>query len=307
MYQRRIFPGLAQHAYSSLDAFLQQPTMDGVSTIVCHGIPLDVLAFNRKAKKTVVFFHGAIAPSSTIPVFVGNGLSRDGNFNRISISDPIFTQHNLTLGWHAGFGDLPELSSIIFEIVASILFSFHTTTQNLLFVGASGGGFAALNMSRLFPRSTALVMNPQTDVTKYRKEYVTRWCQRAWGVETPSEIPSTFIHDMTSTYRNGFMNDILYMQNRNDKFHIKHHLLPFLQAVNDAPRSPTTGTVHLLSGRWGDPAQANGHVAPPKELISATIDAWLNSGSSNDSQIAMLGFAKQHTITEEQDSSICTQ
>src|SRR5690606_3863647 len=88
--------------------------------------------------------------------------------------------------------------------------------SRLIFWGGSGGGFASLYLSAIFPGSTAFVWNPQTSILKYEQEAVEQYGKTCFGCEELEDLQTALdgrvISDVASAYLHA-ENTVIYLQN----------------------------------------------------------------------------------------------
>jgi len=209
--------------------------------------------------------------------------------NRLAISDPslaLDSSFNLTLGWHAGSSAQPRLQYFIETVIRRI--QEVTGISNLVFVGGSGGGFASLEMSRRFPGSVVVAMNPQTSIGKYLPFAVRRYLDLSWdGVAVLDEISKYSTHDLVEGYPRVLNHTVAYVQNTRDTFHIENHQIPFFEKIGESPR------VFMLMDAWGDP-EGTGHVVPPHSLVRNVVRHLVAANGGWKRTLVDLGF-NHHT------------
>ena len=250
------------------------PPLNGVYTIKYGNSELDLKVVNRGSDTTLVLFHAAIyrRKVKNYPLFSGQRITRNLNANLIFVSDPSLSL-GLELGWFAGSrtqwlqADLPGILRHI-----SYGFGWH---QRMIFFGASGGGFASLYYSWHFPDSTAIAVNPQTNIAEYTSKPVEDYAQAAWNVPSIESAPITY--DLRTLYSRGFPNRVIFLQNAFDGLHRDRHLAPWLRSTPNADNN-----MWLLMGRWG-----RGHVPPDSALLKKVLESSISSSSSS---IKGLGF-----------------
>jgi pimeloyl-ACP methyl ester carboxylesterase len=246
--------------YRDLDAFLGLDSVPaGINSVTVNGIPIDLVNVDLGADTTVIIFHGAIEPGHTIPFLSGNGITHGLQANRVSISDPsLILSDKLALSWYAGNKD-QQLQSILPKIIQKVLDSHGS--KRVIFFGGSGGGFASLYFSTLFPESLAFVFNPQTNIERYLGRSVRDYATIAYGIADDeynplAEIEDRPVTDVLPIYSNPVPNTVLYLQNLNDPYHIDRHLDPFIKAKHPENR------IFFHQDAWQD-----GHTPPPKEML----------------------------------------
>lgn len=236
-----------------------------------------------------VFFSGAISnrKSKTGPFFTGRSITGSDKLPLISIADPTLdVDPELEIAWYAG---LP--GQHLTEAIAEILSAIHeSTSKELLLVGGSGGGFAALQLGRILgDKVSLLVWNAQTDIYEYSERFVKKYLRCSFGFahatlnsSTWKEYcaPRTSKHvDMHVLYDDTLTRPrrILYLQNETD-WHREKHLIPLWNLSSDVPIKSGVNSldndhqvlVHDL---------ANGHEPPSPNLVKAILVQMLDPGS----------------------------
>ena len=241
--------------HRDLEAFKAAPLERGVHSFWYHQGPFDLLLQPKAGSDTLlVSFHPALQTAdASIPVFMGLGVTHETGAHRLFLSDPSLERDDqLRLAWHTGNYLQPlqrDLPRVIEHVRAEV------GARHVVFSGTSGGGFAAMYYSAMFPGSLAVVVNPQTVIPNYLAKPVARYMEVCWPRPTWSVQ-----WDLREVYAQWPGNTVAYLQNRSDS-HVEKHLEPFLEAV----RAPE-GALHLLLGEWGE-----GHKSPPKELIAKVL------------------------------------
>lgn len=143
------------------------------------------------------------------------------------------------LSWYCGTTTTDPMP-VIAELALGIAGRLGIAPANLLAYGSSGGGFAALRLATLVPELSVVVINPQTDVTRYRPRLVQAYLNSCLGGIAPEEALQRFPRRFSIIENIDLLRNtrILYYQNRKDRFHINHHMRPFakrmrLKAEND--------------------------------------------------------------------------
>lgn len=119
----------------------------------------------------VFSFHGNTPRNPDLkPVFTGLNVTRELDASFVALSDPtLYLDPDLKLAWYAGSSgwDLQSLLKCVLRKIATV-----ARSNDLIFFGGSGGGFASLYCAASFPGSLALVWNPQTDIGAYSPPHV---------------------------------------------------------------------------------------------------------------------------------------
>lgn len=275
-----------EHQWASIDEFLADDTFEaGVHTIPLrfggraqvlvigdlHSVPVN--------KRIPVFFNGALGgrEGTRPPYFSGRRLLREIEIPGIAVSDPIFDiDSDIRLGWYTG---LPEWRYQ--EQLGEILQHFSSVLgRDLLTIGGSGGGYAALEAaSRL--NASAFVWNPQTCILWYRRTFVWKWLEilfpDTWhpGDSNWKFVRKRFMEPSGLTFDLGLEPPparFLYLQNDVD-WHVRLHFAHYVYKH---------GLIHTRPGLFvdGDDRFAvmshfgsgtAGHVRPPRSVIVAAV------------------------------------
>lgn len=219
----------------------------------------DVLVERNEESDVGIFsFSPAItSPGVTRPYFVGAGVLSELPVHRIYLSDPSLELNDgLALAWFAGNREQPNMSNDMQQIIDLIISKLGI--RHTIFVGTSGGGFAALKHSARTPGSLAMVVNPQTDILRYHKQHVAKYAKHAWGMtyDKANDVLGKRIGtQVVGTYSEPLDNTVLWLQNIQDDHHVDIHMRPLLADVHELNRV----FVHL-GHDWGP-----GHQPAPKE------------------------------------------
>lgn len=236
-------------AWTDIDDFTAAAELsDGVHVIGSEpGPPLEILirrtgsALNTEILP--VFFTGAVDKRSekTGPFFSGEGLSQDGGFGFVAVSDPsLNVDSSVGLAWYAG-NKHQDVQSLMVRALSKIGSHFG---RELLLVGGSGGGFAALYCGlKLGGTCSVFVWNPQTDILRYNPTAVKNYFFHAFGpgivdsLNAPAweRASKSFLErehvttDLMELLDSGeFPRRMLIFQNASD-WHVTHHLAPLLR------------------------------------------------------------------------------
>lgn len=237
--------GIPVHAHEGLESlnFSSAPCINEVNLF--GNVDLHFYAHLAPADILYVAFHGAMRVGRDVyPRFerVASLNRRSSTF--LSFSDPTWhLSPDMALSWFLGGPDWDALDPI--ETVIRHAMQFVGASKTV-FLGGSGGGFAALRAGIRFPGSLAYVQSPQTVVTRYLPATVDRYFDSVWRGDK-REIAMSFPHrfDLTSLYRsNPGINYVYYLQNLNDPTHIRDHYKPFkrIHGVSEVHGTSPDGT-----------------------------------------------------------------
>lgn len=288
-----------RHVWPSVDAFLAARIhADGIHSIDCGGLPLDILfqdnPFGSAGSAVVpVFFSGAedTRQGKSPPFFPGLGVAKARSWPAICVADPsLALDPTLGLAWYSGNAMQPlqlALAAVLEGLAAR-------SERELLLIGGSGGGFAALYYGyRLGSRASVLVWNPQTDWLEYQEASVRGYLAAAYPDMTlPDEAGPAFRQAAASGLQSlGVVHSLLpiakaaarvprrlvYAQNASD-WHVTRHAAPFMDAVDYTDMGDGFYRSHrpeglIWFGNWG-----RGHQPPPRTLVEAVLERMLDPG-----------------------------
>lgn len=267
-----------QEMHTSFREFASSRIDSALHTISFGERVTDVLVEKQGESEVGIFsFSPAItSPGVTRPYFVGAGILSDLPAHRVYLSDPSLELNDeLALAWFAGNREQTTMSNDIQQIIESIISDLGI--RHPVFIGTSGGGFAALKHSSLTPGSLAMVVNPQTDLLRYHKQHVARYAKYAWGMtyEKAVDVLGKRIGtQVIEKYSEPLDNTVLWLQNIQDDHHVDVHMKPLLTEVHKMNR------VLVRLGRdWGE-----GHQPAPKETQVSLLESIVNC-NGNWSQV----------------------
>lgn len=249
------------YTYGSLDEFAAGNVPSGIHAMSYGAGSLEVRLVRRSSNALVVAFHAAVdLTAATLPVFTGQKVTQDLDASVLFVSDPSL-ELGLSIGWFAGDRERPlqrDLVRVIEHVVAEL------GAAVVVCQGSSAGGFAALYYSLQLPGSLAVAMNPQTSIMKYYQPRVRDYVDTCWpgGADDVTT-------DLVAAYSAAMPNKVLYLQNRDDAFHIRNHYRPWADALSDRYGVDWCA----MPGDWGD-----GHAAPPSFVQSAVLEYALSFG-----------------------------
>lgn len=177
----------------------------------------------------VVCFHGLIERRKrSVPVFEGGYLRTElqDRALTISISDPLLEQFSdLTTTWYTGSADF-NTSDMVKVFIASLIRAL--TPSKTVFVGTSTGGHAALSQSSFVANSIAVVCNPITEISSYKKWHVGLYLKRCWPLLADTKALSTVVvDDVSECYKQDITNKVILLNNSSDH-HFWGKTVPFL-------------------------------------------------------------------------------
>ncbi|WP_145000700.1 hypothetical protein [Kocuria rhizophila] len=208
------------------------------------GRHLDALVVNKSSDVLVVTFHGAVDRAKTdIPRFERLRSMSKFPVSAMYIVDPtLWMDERMQLSWYVGWEGF-DAQRVIADWALRAARAVGAT--RIVFSGASGGGFAALQVSALVPRSLALAFNAQTSIHRYRVNGLP-WAQQhlmrvVWPELAPDGVQAVnFDEDWTAQlddrmsalrrYSQPLENYATFVINRNED-HYEGHYWPWLAAA----------------------------------------------------------------------------
>jgi hypothetical protein len=226
----------------------------------------------------IVSLHGAFDRNKyDLPRFERRASFRKVTMPVLYVADPSLDRGpTIGLSWYVGTENVDPTAHIaqIAERTRAGLGCAAT-----LFVGSSGGGFAALQMAAQVPGSMALAFSPQVSVSRYWQSSQDRFMAALWPhIADQGATAIGRREDATLTYADGGRETyVWYVQNRFDEWHIKRHLTPFVEATGLPPAGGEANDGRWLL-KWHDGRKGHG---PPErgEFLEFVEEAvvWLRA------------------------------
>lgn len=276
-----------------IEDFFQKDIFDGEYAILTQKGTLNIKmsGFNKNDLDSyfLVSFTAAVSNRNLKkgPFYSGMGLSKELDIPILAIADPSVDMGiNCGIGWYAGNHQIPNLSSIINEVIVSVSKKYSLTP---LLIGGSAGGYASLVQASIIPiPAKILIWNPQTDLTKYIRKYLLDYLVSAYPnkFNVVEDIKSeslllAFLRENIPFYSVIDQEipsnvEVLFLQNFND-WHLISHTLPYFKKNIERLSNSAfkRGSVGLLLGNWGKE-----HATPPKGLIINIIKSILKGYNS---------------------------
>lgn len=266
----------ALHQYNDYDDFFLTDVQNGISRITTNNMHLDFLYEDRGSTVTFVYFHAALGLKKEYPFFGGRALIDGMPLNYLGIADPVAGMTNApTAGWHLGTREMP-LHDKLTDVLSHILATGSGT--NLMFFGASAGGFASLYYGARFPSSLSIVVNPRTALLNTPGTFE-EYRDVAYPGASVEELRSILCMDTAVLHASGQGNTVAYIQNLQDRRFLNVQLIPFLEQCEGQKN------IHLKIGEFGV-----GHVVPPRSVLRKAIKSSLRTAPNWKSGLISDGF-----------------
>lgn len=191
------------------------------------------LKLNSRARFLSVQFMADFANRSTaiLPVFARWNYGKILGSHVLSICDPtIYLDQNLSLGWYLG----NEVESVLPGIVAiaqRCSEKLGVGTENIVYMGSSGGGFAALQAAAFSSNGKAIAINAQTNLLNFNRNILQNYVDLATKFESIDAASQYFglrwdaINALRRSIFDGRSPKVVMVNNTNG-WHYKAHYLP---------------------------------------------------------------------------------
>jgi pimeloyl-ACP methyl ester carboxylesterase len=219
------------------------PSAEPVRHDVVHDgqrIPLQFRHGGPQARTLFITFHGAVdRKTREVPSFLGFFADLKNKAHQLNVSDPAMLRDGEhAISWYAGHKGLhlQKILPVLFRNLQTAL-----DIDRVVFLGSSGGGFAALFYGWQHPGSVVLAANPQTDLTKYYKFGVDAYRAGCWpDLPLDADLSQVVTTDVGSLYAQKVPSTVIYVQSAMDPFHLGQHMAPFLAQVPGGKNIPMT-------------------------------------------------------------------
>lgn len=245
---------------------------------VANGHTLDWYGKLAPAPELYVSLQGAVpGGKERYPRFQRVASMRDRVPAFIAISDPTFQLNDdeeMRIGWYAGgasWDPIPEIADLVRQIMERI------GAENVGFIGGSAGGHGALRISPRFPRSLALVTDPQTNVMRYTRPHRAKYFDSSWPGEGSDRVFATDPHrfDMCRLYADTAPNNfVFYRQSIHDTFHVREHANPFKDAFEMEGDTSTDGRRHFMFEEGIKPGHGNITAEEFDRVFTDAVSFW---------------------------------
>lgn len=246
------------------------------------------LYIKPNTKKLYVFLNGAILKEPRNP-FIYHRYSWHDYFDgsALYISDPtLFKYEKLNLAWYMGDSN-QLLYPILSKFIEAVVKQLDIEINHTILYGSSGGGFAALQLASQISNGVVVVcINPQTDIMKYTPRDRDEFLENCFKNISNDEIKAKYKKYFSAIESiKGKNIKIIFVQNIQDGFHYKWHMLPLLSEFyldinsvsNQLEKQRDDITIKVMIYD-----HASGHGAEPKEMLPDIILEIDNLINKND-------------------------
>ena len=214
-----------------------------------HAIPLQFRHGGAQARTLFVTFHGAVdRKTREVPSFLGFFADLKDKAHQLNLSDPAMLRDgDHAIAWYAGQEGL-ALQQVLPALVRDIQAALGA--ERVVFLGSSGGGFAALYYGWHHPGSVVLAANPQTDLMAYYPFGIDAYRAGCWPALAPdADLGQAVTADVTALYARKVPATVIYVQSAMDPFHVSRHMAPFMAQVAKVKDAQVTYHVDYFGTR----------------------------------------------------------
>jgi hypothetical protein len=216
----------------------------------------------------------------TLPGFARAAEGSEYGANVLCVSDPTLAlSKTLTLGWYIGTREESVLPGLL-RITEKVAELANISAERIVFMGSSGGGFAALCAASTF-RGNAIAINPQTDIALFYPGPVEEFAL-FFGGPSVEEIRQRFPERLSAieAIRARPVRRAVLCQNSQDAFHLDRHYQPFCEALGLPSEGGQSEDGRFMTVLFDCPS---GHGKEPRavtQMLAAEPLAWLTAQSN---------------------------
>jgi pimeloyl-ACP methyl ester carboxylesterase len=217
-----------------------------------------------------VMLNGAVDRTKPLPVFARWNWGKVLGGHVLAVCDPtLYLADQLRLGWFVGNRSIDPMKALL-RTVERVRMHLGIADARVVFYGSSGGGFASMVAAASRPVGRAIVVNPQTDITKYSLKSVERVAQvfaSGWTAQRcRDEYPLRWnaLEAIAEAGRRQHDLRIVYAQNLKDAVHHERHYIPFCAATGAPQAGGLSSDGRMCTHVYSSP---EGHGAEPPEIV----------------------------------------
>lgn len=219
-------------------------------------ICLDIFLKLRKSEKVIIAGQDALMEGRReLPYFYRSKWADDLNYSFITFNDPSLY---LSSDFGAGYLCLPGARDLLIKSIKKILKTASYSEHDVIFFGASAGGFQILSIATFFCKSTFIVDIPQIDLDSYFRGDLKIRFKKIFSME---RLPNVFNFWAIGC----FPRKIIFYQNRRDFFHTRTQLSYFLKGLSSLIEEGNEFTSDIKLEFYDTPLDTRGHSPQSKE------------------------------------------
>lgn len=192
-----------------------------------------LVKLNPASPYVVVFGQDAIVRSRhPLPRFFRWTWAEGESYSAIFLNDPtLYLNDTISGGWFQGLSDVDYMKET-YGHIADLVSSFDIAMENVVFFGASAGGFTSICMGAL-AKANVLVDIPQTDLLTYHVESARQeLLQTCYGMRESYDDFRPRLNAFAFMQTNqAWPKRLWIVQNLCDSRHLRRQLAPFLTDV----------------------------------------------------------------------------
>lgn len=155
---------------------------EGQFEIDVEGVKFNTLYFSGSDEYLHVFLSGHVSS----PKSIHQRWSWNVGNKTLCIADPMFTTHNIELGWYFGTNDC-DYRELVSKIIKKVAYILDIKPSNIIIYGSSGGATSAIYVGSNIPHCNVVAINPQTDITQWNHGKYVRKIKNFMGVDVTSK------------------------------------------------------------------------------------------------------------------------
>ncbi|KSU78680.1 hypothetical protein GA0061083_0508 [Pseudarthrobacter enclensis] len=233
--------------------------------------PLDCLVVPKDSPTLVVALHGALNREVyTLPRFEWATTLGHRTESLLFLADTALqASDDLKLAWYTG-NESDDLTSRYAALIRST--AVQCGAFNVLLLGFSGGGFAALALAAQLENSVALAFSPQVSIGKYYQVFADQYVASVFpqydSFEALVEAHGRRVSVLERYKDPAVTARFVYVQNSGDRHHVENHFKPFHELVHGRP-----GATFILTH------ESDSHTVPSRKSVGEMLDQCVASFS----------------------------
>ncbi|MDD3744257.1 MAG: hypothetical protein PHX54_11590 [Lentimicrobiaceae bacterium] len=231
--------------------------------VIEEDVCLDVYIYLREGGKLIFSGQDALIEGRRdLPYFYRVKWVKDLPCSFVTFNDPSLYK---STEFGAGYLCTKGAWDILKRAVQKIVFDCKLSESDLIFYGASAGGYWALTMATYFPGAVFVVDIPQVNLETYfsddkKKHFVSTY-------ESPAKLPCVFDYWEIGKYPK----NIYYLQNRRDYFHIRTQYSFFLKGIGELAERGVYSGGDLKVIFYDTPEGTRGHTPLPQDMTISLL------------------------------------
>lgn len=197
------------------------------------------------------------------------------------VSDPALylAPNSLKIGWYVGTAWRDMLGQLA-KLVRVVANKIGVSSDRIISWGSSAGGFGALRLAAALKTGTALAVNPQTNILKYRPHHVNKYLEVCFNKRAPEQLKPQELRRFSAIecLAGEPLARCLVVQNTTDLFHLERHYTPFCEAFGLDPgqASNTAGRIRTMLY-----TKEGGHAPESRDMLPGLIKAVQDLNAAN--------------------------